>query len=71
MKVDFEKGIANRIYRSIRAFCKSGLPSCGALDDSAIAGRYARGNVKLQMGLVMSGEEYLKQKERVLSYDFI
>ncbi len=36
-----------------------------------MARRYGRGNVKLQMGLVMSDEEYAMQKKRVLAYDFI
>jgi hypothetical protein len=32
--------------------------------------RYSRGNVNLQLGRVVFEDEYQKQKERVLAYDF-
>ena len=39
-------------------------------DEKAIAARYARGNVYLQTGRLMTASEYEAMKRRVLSYDF-
>ncbi len=38
--------------------------------EKRIVARYSRGNVKLQLGRIMTEREYAKQKQRVLAYDF-
>jgi len=44
----------------------------GATDaeEKRVVARYSRGNVRLQLGHVMTEREYEAQKEAVLSYDF-
>ena len=47
------------------------LPPWPALgDERAIAARYARGNVLLQMGRMQTVAEYEEQKRRVLNHAF-
>ena len=71
MKSDIEKGFANKVYRALIAFvpCKSMRRE--PLTLQSMACRYGNGNVKLQMRLVMSDEEYVSQKESVIAYSFI
>ena len=71
MKIDIEKGFANKVYRALTAFLPCKSVRSEPLTLQSMACRYGRGNVKIQMGLVMSDEEYSRQKERVLAYDFI
>jgi len=71
MKIDIEHGIANRIYRAFASFALLKRRSYEPLTLETIARRCGRGNVKFQMGLVMSDEEYEDQKRKVLSYDFM
>jgi len=71
MKIDIERGIANRIYRAFASFVPLKRRNCEPLALETIARRYGRGNVKFQMGLVMSDEEYEDQKRKVLSHDFM
>ena len=61
MRIDIEHGVANRIYRAFAAFLPwKGVPH-RPLTLETLARRYARGNVKLQMGLIMTEEEFAKQ----------
>ena len=71
MKINIERGIANKVYRALSAFMPEKHVRYTPLTLQDLACKYGRGNVKFQMGLVMSNEEYEKQKERVLAYDFI
>ena len=71
MNIDIEHGIANQIYRAFASFVPLKRRKYEPLMLESIARRYGRGNVKFQMGLVMSDEEYEEQKRKVLSYDFI
>lgn len=71
MKIDIERGLANKIYRALSAFMPQKHVRHTPLTLQELACKYGRGNVKFQMGLVMSDTEYEKQKERVLAYDFI
>jgi len=71
MKIDIEHGIANRIYRAFASFVPLKRWNYEPLTLEMIARRYGRGNVKFQMGLMMSDEEYEDQKRKVLSYDFM
>ena len=71
MKIDIESGLANKVYRALSAFLPQKHVRCTPLILRELACKYGRGNVKFQMGLVMSDAEYERQKERVLAYDFI
>ena len=71
MKIDIEHGFANKVYRALAAFVPHRSVRHEPLTLPAMACKYGRGNVKLQMGLVMSDEEHARQKEQVLAYDFI
>jgi len=71
MRIDIEHGIANRIYRAFASFLPLKRRNDESLTLETIARRYGRGNVKFQLGLVMSDEEYEDQKRKVLSYDFM
>jgi len=56
------------IIRILSAF---GLSGCIAdADEKRVVAKYARGNVKLQLGKIMTVREYDVQKRRVLAYDF-
>ena len=71
MKLDIERGFVNKVYRALSAFMPKKHVRYMPLTLQDLACKYGRGNVKFQMGLVMSDEEYEQQKERVLAYDFI
>lgn len=71
MAANIESGLLNRLYRMMAAFRTSRTRPTKPLALEDMAQKYGRGNVKLQMGLVMSDEEYAQQKKRVLAYDFI
>ena len=71
MTANIESGLINRLYRAMAAFRTSRMRSVMPPTLADMAQKYGRGNVKLQMGLVMSDEEYEQQKRRVLAYDFI
>ena len=71
MKIDIESGLANKVYRALSAFMPQKHVRCTPLILRELACKYGRGNVKFQMGFVMSDAEYERQKERVLAYDFI
>ena len=58
-----ESGLLNRLYRTIVAFRPLRSQISAPLSLTDMARRYGRGNVKLQMGLVMSDEEYAMQKK--------
>ena len=48
-----------------------GLPDAASDErERLVVARHSRGNVKLQLGRVMTGREYARQKQRVLAYDF-
>ena len=71
MKIDIERGLANKVYRALSAFMPKKHVRYTPLTLQDLACKYGRGNVKFQMGFVMSDEEYEAQKEHVLAYDFI
>ena len=71
MKFDIEHGITNRIYRAFVAFAPLKCFSYEPLTLATLARRYARGNVKLQMGKIMSNKQYQGRKAWVLSHEFI
>lgn len=53
----------------LRAFFR--LPDIASdTQEKRVVARYSRGNVKLQLGRVMTDREYARQKQRVLAYDF-
>lgn len=48
-----------------------GLPDAASDEqEKRVVARYSRGNVKLQLGRVMTEREYRRQRERVLAHDF-
>lgn len=48
-----------------------GLPDAASDEhEKRVVARYSRGNVKLQLGRVMTEREYRRQREMVLAYDF-
>ena len=71
MKSDIEKGLVNTAHRALTAFVQCEFMRHESLTLRSMACRYGSGNVKLQMRLVMSDEKYAKEKESVLTYDFI
>ena len=71
MKLDFEHGIANRLYRALAAFVPMKRFPYEPLTLERIARRYARGNVKLQMGKIMSNKQYQERKAWVLNHEFL
>lgn len=71
MKINIEHGIANKIYRAFSAFMPLKGASHRPLTLEVLAHRYARGNVKMQMGKIMSNSEYLAQRDKVLKHDFV
>lgn len=56
------------ISKVFYAFGISGAMSADA--EKRTVARHAHGNVRLQLGQVMTVREYEEQKKRVLSYDF-
>lgn len=54
--------------QALRSFF--GIRPLGATDAKRRIARYSRGNVRLQLGQVLTCEEYEAQKKRVLSHDF-
>ena len=70
MKIDIEHGIANEIYRAFAAFRPvRPVPQERFTPEIAVQ-RYGRGNIYLQTGRIMTDEEYERQRERVLAYEF-
>lgn len=47
-----------------------GIQGGGAADEKRRIARYSRGNVRLQLGQIVTGAEYEAQKKRVLSHVF-
>ena len=47
-----------------------GFREIAASDTKRRIARYSRGNVRLQLGHVMTGDEYEAQRRRVLAHDF-
>ena len=47
-----------------------GFREIAASDMKRRIARYSRGNVRLQLGHVMTGDEYEAQRRRVLAHDF-
>lgn len=43
---------------------------CSATDEKRCIARYSRGNVRLQLGQVVTAAEYEAQKKRVLAHVF-
>ena len=60
----------NLILRKLKAILPRRCHVRDALSPRDVAVRYSRGNVNLQLGRVVFEDEYQKQKERVLAYDF-
>ena len=60
----------NLILRKIKAILPRRRHVRVPLSPRDVAVRYSRGNVNLQLGRVVFEDEYKKQKERVLAYDF-
>lgn len=56
--------------RVLRAFSPVKVPAHREVDAVDIARRYGRGNVCIQLGRIMTSEQYDAQVARVLSYDF-
>ena len=54
MKIDRESGLANKVYRALSAFMPQKHVRYTPLTLRELACKYGRGNVKFQMGLVMS-----------------
>jgi hypothetical protein len=47
-----------------------GIRTVGAFDVKRRIARYSRGNVRLQLGQILTAPEYEVQKQRVLAHDF-
>ena len=47
-----------------------GIRAVGAFDVKRRIARYSRGNVRLQLGQILTAPEYEAQKKRVLAHDF-
>ena len=47
-----------------------GIQGGGTADEKRRIARYSRGNVRLQLGQIVTGAEYEAQKKRVLAYEF-
>lgn len=47
-----------------------GIRRGGAADEKRRIARYSRGNVRLQLGQIVTGAEYEAQRKRVLAHDF-
>ena len=60
MKLDFNKLVS---AFGIKGFADGSFAK-------KIASRYSRGNVRLQLGRVVTSEEYERRKSHVLAYDF-
>ena len=60
----------NALIRIIRSALPTAKPAKRVTDLPTIARRYGRGNVRIQLGRVMSSAEYKANKERVLRYAF-
>lgn len=57
----------NKISKIRAAF---GIRCGGANDEKRRIARYSRGNVRLQLGQIVTGAEYETQRKRVLAHDF-
>ena len=62
--------IKNLISRMIRAFVPVSVSEPRVIDAIDIARRYGHGNVCIQLGRIMTSEEYQAKEARVLAYDF-
>ena len=62
--------VKNLISRMIRAFVPAQVTEHKAVDAIDIARRYGHGNVCIQLGRIMTSEEYQAKRARVLAYDF-
>lgn len=60
MKLDFRKLVA---VFGLKGFADGSYAK-------KIASRYSRGNVWMQLGRIVTSEEYERQKSHVLAYDF-
>ena len=63
------------MFKRIKLYFQAGVPvkRAGIIQKPTIEGlcrRYARGNVRLQMGRVMTSAKYESQKKNVLSHEF-
>lgn len=68
MRFDTISAMKQGIHRLRAVF---GLPDAASDEcEKRMVARYSRGNVKLQLGRVMTEREYKKQMERVLERDF-
>ena len=68
MLCDIIVGMKQSILRLRSVF---GLPDAASdAQEKRVVARYSRGNVKLQLGRVMTEREYVRQRQKVLAYDF-
>lgn len=73
LSLDIEKGLGNRLYRLVKAFVpvrEVSLFGGMKLDYVEMGWTYGHGNTYLQTGRVLPDDEYLKLREKVLTYDF-
>ena len=76
MNLDIEHGILNKVFRAFAAFVplkqfKRESLTRESLTLASLARRYARGNVRLQMGKVVANPQYQERRSLVLKHDFL
>ena len=71
MNLDIEHGILNKVFRAFAAFVPFKQFKRESLTLASLARRYARGNVRLQMGKVVANRQYQERRSLVLKHDFL
>lgn len=71
MNFDIEHGMLNRVFRAFAAFVPLKQFKRESLTLASLARRYARGNVRLQMGKVVANRQYQERRSLVLKHDFL
>lgn len=71
MKIDIEKGLANRLYRLVMSFVPVRKAAASKMLDKRTMGwRYGHGNILIQMGRIVFDDEYAAIRERALTHEF-